>query len=316
MNKVVATEPLPPLSMVRAFEAAARLSSFTRAADELHMTQAAVSYQIKQLERRLGLTLFQRLPRQVVLTAAGQRLAPAVLDAFRTLRTAFGQVHERAEHELAITSLPTIAATWLVPRLGAFQLAHPRLAVRLDTSVPTVDFSAGEFDVGLRSGRGDWPGLVADRLLPSLFTPLCSPQVRERLRTPADLLGLQRMGRERWWRQWFDAAGVMDADLGARPSIDLSVEQFEITSAVAGHGVAITSPLFFRKELSSGELVQPFDLILRDERDYWLVYPAGRRHSSKIQAFRTWLLEEVAQEPVYASVLAEEPAPASAAPAT
>lgn len=291
------SKPLPPLSMVRAFEAAARLSSFTRAAEELHMTQAAVSYQIKQLERCLGLTLFQRLPRRVALTAAGQRLAPAVLDAFRTLRTTFGQVLERAEHELAITSLPTIAATWLVPRLGAFQLAQPQLAVRLDTSVPTVDFSAGEFDVGLRSGRGDWPGLVAHRLLPNLFTPLCSHQVGDRLRSPVDLLQLQRMGRERWWRQWIDAAGVVDADLTAKPSIDLSVEQFEVTSAIAGHGVSITSPLLFRKQLASGELVQPFELVLRDERDYWLVYPAARRHSPKIQAFRDWLLEEARREP-------------------
>lgn len=287
---------LPPLSMVRAFEAAARLSSFTRAAEELHMTQAAVSYQIKQLERRLGLTLFQRLPRQVALTAAGQRLAPAVVDAFRTLRTAFGQTLERDEHALAITSLPTIAATWLVPRLGAFQLAQPRLAVRLDTSVPTVDFSDGEFDVGIRSGRGDWPGLLAHRLLPSLFTPLCSPQVRDRLRAPSDLLRLQRMGRERWWRQWFDATGV-HADLAARPSIELGVEQFEVTAAIAGHGVSITSPLFFRRQLASGELVRPFDPVLRDERDYWLVYPAARRHSPKIQAFRDWLLEEARREP-------------------
>src|SRR5687767_13964178 len=121
---------LPPLSAIRAFEAAARLQSFTRAANELHMTQAAVSYQIKQLEQRLGLILFQRLPRQVVLTAAGQRLAPSVLDAFKTLQTAFAQALERAESELAITSLPTIASNWLVPRLGTFQLAHPKLAVR------------------------------------------------------------------------------------------------------------------------------------------------------------------------------------------
>src|SRR5688500_8562716 len=132
------SKPLPPLPAIRAFEAAARLGSFTRAAAELYMTQAAVSYQIKQLEQRLGLTLFQRQPRQVVLTPSGQRLAPAVLDAFKQLHTAFAQTLEREESELAITSLPTIAATWLVPRLGFFQLAHPKLAARLDPDVALV----------------------------------------------------------------------------------------------------------------------------------------------------------------------------------
>ena len=290
-------EILPPLSMVRAFEAAARLSSFTRAAEELHMTQAAVSYQIKQLERRLGLTLFERLPRRVTLTPAGQRLAPAVLEAFKSLRVGFAQTLEPAEHALAITSLPTIAASWLVPRLGSFQLAHPKLAVRLDISVPVVDFGQGEFDVGLRRGRGEWPGLVAHRLLPSLFTPLCSPRLREQLREPADLLKVQRLGREQWWRKWFVAVGVAEPDLAVKPSIDLSVEHVEVTSAIADQGVAMATPLFFRKELASGELVQPFELILREERDYWLVYPASRSNSPKIVAFREWLLHEASREP-------------------
>ncbi|HEY0502614.1 MAG TPA: transcriptional regulator GcvA [Lysobacter sp.] len=291
---------LPPFSAIRAFEAAARLQSFTRAADELHMTQAAVSYQIKQLEQRLGLTLFQRLPRQVLLTAAGQRLAPSVLDAFKTLQTAFAQTLERAESELAITSLPTIASNWLVPRLGAFQLAHPKLAVRLDTGVPLVDLAQGEFDVGIRIGAGEWPGLTAHRLLPSLFTPLCSPQLRDSgaIRTPADLLKLPRFGRERWWQQWFAAVGVQPTQPPAHAAVDLQIEQFEVTAAIAGHGIAITSPLFFQAELAAGRLWQPFEPVLRDDRDYWLAYPTARQGSAKIQAFRTWLLEQAAQERV------------------
>lgn len=285
---------LPPLPAIRAFEAAARLGSFTRAAEELHMTQAAVSYQIKQLEQRLGLSLFQRQPRHVTLTPAGQRLAPAVLDAFRQLHAGFAQTLERVEAELAITSLPTIAATWLVPRLGAFQLAHPKLAVRLDTGVPLADLTQGEFDVGIRIGAGDWPGLHADFLLPSLFTPLCSPALRERLRTPQDLLALPRFGRERWWRAWFAAAGVPDADLAAKPGVELDIEQHAVTAAIAGHGVAISSPLFFELDLAAGRLLQPFDVVVRDQRGYWLAYPAARRHSEKIRAFRTWLLEQAA----------------------
>ncbi|WP_242102535.1 transcriptional regulator GcvA [Lysobacter sp. M2-1] len=285
---------LPPLPAIRAFEAAARLGSFTRAADELHMTQAAVSYQIKQLEQRLGLGLFHRQPRQVVLTPAGHRLAPAVLDAFKQLRTAFAQAIERVETELAITALPTIAAAWLVPRLGAFQLAHPRLAVRLDTAVELVDLNRGEFDVGIRIGAGEWPGLDADFLLPSLFTPLCSPALRERLRTPADMLALPRFGRERWWRAWFAAAGLADADLTAKPGVELDVEQHAVTAAIAGHGVALSSPLFFEQDIAAGRLLQPFELVVRDQRDYWLTYPTTLRTSEKIRAFRTWLLAQAA----------------------
>lgn len=285
---------LPPLPAIRAFEAAARLGSFTRAADELHMTQAAVSYQIKQLEQRLGLGLFHRQPRQVVLTPAGHRLAPAVLDAFKQLRTAFAQAIERVETELAITALPTIAAAWLVPRLGAFQLAHPRLAVRLDTAVELVDLNRGEFDVGIRIGAGEWPGLDADFLLPSLFTPLCSPALRERLRTPADMLALPRFGRERWWRAWFAAAGLADADLTAKPGVELDVEQHAVTAAIAGHGVALSSPLFFEQDIAAGRLMQPFELVVRDQRDYWLTYPTTLRTSEKIRAFRAWLLAQAA----------------------
>ena len=285
---------LPPLPAIRAFEAAARLGSFTRAADELHMTQAAVSYQIKQLEQRLGLGLFHRQPRQVVLTPAGQRRAPAVLDAFKQLRTAFAQAIERVETELAITALPTIAAAWLVPRLGAFQLTHPRLAVRLDTTVELVDLNRGEFDVGIRIGAGEWPGLDADFLLPSLFTPLCSPALRERLRTPADMLALPRFGRERWWRAWFAAAGLADADLTAKPGVELDVEQHAVTAAIAGHGVALSSPLFFEQDIAAGRLLQPFELVVRDQRDYWLTYPTTLRTSEKIRAFRAWLLAQAA----------------------
>jgi LysR family glycine cleavage system transcriptional activator len=285
---------LPSLPAIRAFEAAARLGSFTRAADELHMTQAAVSYQIKQLEQRLGLALFHRQPRQVVLTPAGQRLAPAVLDAFKQLHTAFAQAIERVESELAITALPTIAAAWLVPRLGTFQLAHPRLAVRLDTAVQLVDLTRGEFDVGIRIGGGEWPGLHADFLLPSLFTPLCSPALRERLRTPADMLAMPRFGRERWWRAWFAAAGLPDADLTAKPGVELDVEQHAVTAAIAGHGVALSSPLFFEQDIAAGRLLQPFELVVRDQRDYWLTYPTTLRSSEKIRAFRAWLLAQAA----------------------
>src|SRR5919109_1400056 len=164
---------LPPLSAVRAFEAAARHGSFTKAAAELGMTQAAVSYQVKLLEDRVGAPLFLRLPKRVALSEAGKRLAPPVTEAFQRLAAAFASLRESNEGVLSVTAILSFASNWLVPRLGSFQLAHPNIAVRLETSQRMVDFSREEIDVGIRGGRGTWPGLKTHLLMPTEFTPLC-----------------------------------------------------------------------------------------------------------------------------------------------
>ncbi|WP_230531186.1 transcriptional regulator GcvA [Microvirga roseola] len=290
-------QKLPPMSAVRVFEAAARLQSFTRAAEELGMTQAAVSYQIKMLEDRLGAPLFTRTTRQVTLTETGRRLAPSITEAFELMRKAFQAVAEGEETVLAITVLQTFAANWLVPRLGSFQLAHPNLAVRLDSSMGVVDLMQGEFDVGIRSGRGDWPGLEAHMLFASTFVPVCSPQLIERaggLEKPADLLKLPLLSpRDPWWAHWFDMAGVPDARLSKGPDLNLGTQLLEGASALAGHGVAIITPAFFAQDLAAGRLVIPFDIVAEDGRSYWLVYPKARDHVPKIRAFRDWLLEEI-----------------------
>ena len=158
--------PLPPLAAIRAFEAAARHASFTKAAEELGMTQAAVSYQIKVLEERVGVPLFLRRPRQVVLTEAGQRLAPAVSEAFALLSEAYAAVRTGAQGTLVISTIQTFGSNWLARHLGSFQIAHPSIAVRLDTSSHMVDFAREEIDVGIRSGGGKWPGLAAHMLFP------------------------------------------------------------------------------------------------------------------------------------------------------
>jgi len=163
-----------PLSAVRIFEAAARLKSFTRAAQELGVTQAAVSWQVKALERRLDQALFQRLPREVVLTAAGERLARASTEAVNLLRAALSDLTETGEGVLSITTLQTLATQWLAPRIGAFQVAHPRLAVRLESNAALVDLLNQNVDVAIRSGDGDWPGLESHFLFPANQTPLCS----------------------------------------------------------------------------------------------------------------------------------------------
>jgi len=288
---------LPPMSAVRVFEAAARHQSFTRAAEELGMTQAAVSYQIKLLEERVGAPLFIRLPRQVTLTAKGRQLAPAVTEAFDALRNAFAGVEEMVQTILSITTLSTFASNWLVPRLGRFRQLHPNVAVQMSISTEIVEFAQSEFDIGIRSGTGDWPGLEMHMLFPNQFIPVCSPALLEgvELREPIDILKLPLISPgDPWWLDWFAAAGVRNVDLSGRPDNSLGVQQLEGMAAIAGQGVALINPFFFPDDLASGRLVTPFDLLATTDRSYWLVYPKARRRSAKIEAFRDWVLSEVA----------------------
>jgi LysR family glycine cleavage system transcriptional activator len=288
---------LPPLAAIRAFEAAARLGSFTKAAQELGMTQAAISYQVKLLEDRVGAPLFLREPRRVVLSEVGRRLAPQVSEAFQRLDAAFAALRESAEGVLSITVVHTFATNWLVPRLGAFQLAHPDIAVRLDVSARPVDFAREEFDVGIRGGRGEWPGLKAHHLLVGEFTPLCSPELLARvgpLRSPGDLLRLPLLDpRDPWWRQWFELAGVPDAEPATAGGLIVDVQSMAGTAAMAGQGVAILMPAFFAADIAAGRLVQPFELLATADHSYWLVYLEERRNTPKIRAFRDWILAEV-----------------------
>ncbi|KRE17290.1 hypothetical protein ASE66_30830 [Bosea sp. Root483D1] len=286
---------LPPLSAVRAFEAAARHGSFTRAAAELGMTQAAVSYQIKLLEERLGLPLFQRQARRVILTEAGERLGISVTDAFDGLRGAFAAVTETAEGVLSIQAMPTLAANWLAPRLGLFQCANPSLAIRLVPRAIQRESEADDCDVAILRGSGQWPGLEAHWLMTNEYSPLCGPGLFRHLGRapePSDLLAVPRFGCPKSWASWFAAAGLSSASLPNEPRIDLVVQQYEVTAALAGNGAVMAQPAFFRRELNQGVLVQPFDVMLRDGQDYWLAYPARRRNSRKIRLFRDWLLKE------------------------
>lgn len=289
---------LPPLSAVRVFEAAARHGSFTRAADELGMTQAAVSYQIKALEERVGAPLFLRRPRQVELTETGLRLAAASTQALDVLSAAFGTMRDNVAGKLTISTVPTLATNWLAPRLGLFQLANPSIAVRLETSPRYVDFSREDVDVAIRVGNGNWPGLVAHPLLPTIFTPMLSPELAASIggiNEPADLLRLPILTpTDPWWSQWLTAAGVSPEGLKGRPQNEMGSQANEARAAIAGQGVAILTPFFFTSELASGRLIQPFDLLWEDKASFWLVYPHGRRNLPKISAFRSWILAEAA----------------------
>lgn len=282
-----------PLNALRVFESAARLMSFTRAGEELGLTQTAVSYQIKLLEDTIGEQLFLRRPRQVSLTEAGERLAPRIAEAFAIMGDALATLHDTSEGTLIIHSTATFASRWLARHLGSFQLENPTIAVRLETSQEMIDFSKTEADVAIRTGKGDWPGLKAHFLEKSHFTPMLSPQLAATIgsvNTPADILKLRIIDPgDPWWKIWFAAAGMPDVDLGGRPVSRFGAQAFEAAAAIAGQGVAILKPEFYADDVALGRLIQPFDVLSDDGSDYWLVYPQARRNGKKIRAFRDFM---------------------------
>jgi LysR family glycine cleavage system transcriptional activator len=290
---------LPPLTAVRVFESAARHENFTRAAAELGMTQAAVSYQIKLLEERLNIPLFRREKRRVTLTDPGRRLAAEVGRAFDTLDGAFASLRAEDEGALTLTSSYTFANTWLAWRLGSFQMANPETAVRLLTDDSLADFASEEVDIGVRTGMGEWPGLCSDLLFQVFFTPMCSPAFLDRhggSLGAEDLLRVPRIGPEDpWWAVWLREAGVTIPDETPR-GIRLGYQAHEGHAAMAGQGMAMLTPFFWRNDIAEGRLICPFDQLSSRGWGYWLVYAEQRRNVPKIKRFRDWLLAEVKRD--------------------
>jgi len=292
---------LPPLTAVRAFEAVARHLSFTKAADELGMTQAAVSYQIRILEERVGAPLFLRKPRQIALSEAGARLAPDVGTAFELLRDAFAASRGRVEGLLSLSSVPTFASHWLAANIGLFQLANPDIAVRVESSAHLVDFSGEEFDAGIRATSKQAPGLVWHLLLKAEFAPMLSPRLVEEyaVREPADLLRVPQITPDDpWLCAWLELAGVPSPATPDRPFSRLGSQNLEAAAAIAGRGVAMLTPPFYAEEVAAGRLAQPFPMTGWDGHGYYFVYPEARRNSPKIKAFRDWIVP--ATEPLRA----------------
>ena len=289
---------IPPLTAVRVFEAAARHENFTRAGEELAMTQAAVSYQVKLLEERLGVPLFRREKKRVALTDAGRRAAGEVSRAFDMLDGAFASLRAEDESSLTLTTSYTFANTWLAWRLGAFQIANPEMAVRLLTDDVLADFAGEDVDLGIRTGMGEWPGLAADLLFRINFTPMCSPDFLARhggaALTPQGLLDVPRIGPDDpWWPHWLREAGVEVTDDIPMRGIRLGYQANEGHAAMAGQGMAMLTPFFWRHDLAAGRLVQPFRQLSTRGWGYWLVYAEHRRAVPKIKRFRDWMLAEV-----------------------
>jgi LysR family transcriptional regulator, glycine cleavage system transcriptional activator len=291
---------LPPLAAVRVFEAAARHENFTAAAAELGMTQAAVSYQVKLLEERVGVPLFVREKRRVVLTEAGRRAAAPVGRAFDAIDGAFAELRAEDAGMLAISTSQTFANTWLAWRLGRFQMNHPEMAVRLAVSDTLVDFTVDEMDVAIRAGLGGWAGLDEDKLLPIDFTPMCSPDFLARhggALEPADLLHLPQISaHDPWWPWWLREAGVVVPEGPVKPGVRMDSQASEGHAAMAGQGVAMLTPFLWRNDLAEGRLVRPFAQLSTRGYAYWLVTPSHRRGVPKIKRFRAWLLDEVRRD--------------------
>ena len=289
---------LPPLTAVRAFEAAARTENFTAAGAELGLTQAAVSYQVKALEERLGAALFVRERGRARLTPLGQRLLPTLSQAFDAIEAAFATHQAEDETLLTVTTTHTFANTWLAWRLGAFQMEHPDLAVRMTTSNEMVDLRSGEADVSIRAGRGEWAGLELHKLMESDFTPMGSPDCIEKFERelghklqPADLPGLPLIGpQDEWWARWFKDAGVPLDGHRPRGGIRRDTQANEGHAAMAGQGLALLTPFLWRGDMAAGRLVQPFALTSTAGYAYWLAYPPERRLVPKVKRFREWLL--------------------------
>jgi LysR family glycine cleavage system transcriptional activator len=289
---------LPPLTAMRSFEVAARHLSFTKAAGELFVTQAAVSHQIKALEQDLGMPLFRRLNRSLVLTDEGQALYPFVRDAFDQLAAGVRALERRCRGgALTVTTTPSFASHWLAGRLGRLQMAHPEIELRLNASERVVDLLREDVDCGIRHGRGDWPGLRADRLFQAKLTPVCSPALLEGerpLREPCDLAGhtlIHTMDGPEEWRLWLNAACVTGIDLDRGLRFDHS--ELALKAAAGGAGVAIGRVPMMNEELASGRLVEPFDIALDYQFAYYFVAPEASADQERIEIFRQWLLDEV-----------------------
>lgn len=278
-----------PLNALRAFEVSARHLNFTRAAEELHLTQTAVSQHVRKLESRFGVQLFRRVPRGLALTDEGQALLPVLTEAFERMAGALeGFRQARPREVLTAGAVGTFAVGWLLPRLRDFQQQHPFVELRLSTHNNRVDLSTEGLDCAVRFGDGSWTGIAATLLMPAALGVVCSPAAAQRLKRPADLARetLLRSYRGHEWAAWFDAA-QLPRPLLKGPMFDSSLAMAE--AAAQGAGVALLPLAMFARDLHSGRLVKPFDLEI-DAGSYWLTHLKTRRPGLALQAFSSWLV--------------------------
>jgi LysR family glycine cleavage system transcriptional activator len=283
---------LPPLNSLRAFESAARLLSFTKAADELSVTQSAVSHQVKGLEDWAGLPLFRRDGRAVALTEAAQKFLPAVTQALDQLALAGRKLQavDPGQGWLTVAVMPSFAGKWLVPRLAAFRAKHPNIDVWVASFERQTGGLDADVDMAIRYGREDWPGLTRIKILGEELFPVCAPALAAQLKDPTDLARVTLLHDElrEDWTMWLRTAGVTTVDATRGPGFDDS--GLLIQAAIEGLGVALGRSVLVKGDLDAGRLVRPFATALPSESAYYLVYPPELENAPKIKAFREWLL--------------------------
>ena len=298
---------LPPLNALKAFEAAARSNSFTRAAQELNVTPGAVSQQVKALEATLGIKLFNRERQRLVITEAGREYLAVLRDAFDQIAVGTDRIvrHQRSS-ALTVSTSSDFAAKWLVNRLGPFSGAHPEIDLRVSATDHHVDFAREDVDVAVRHGDGNWPGLAVVQLCSERLFPVCSPRLisgRNRVTRPSHLLRFPLLRLNDWktWNKWFEAAGV--ADPVAHGPV-LNRAGMLIDAAVDGQGVALARTALAAWDLINGRLVRPIDVSLEMSNTYWIVCPKATSKIPKITIFRNWLLAEAAEDARRLAILA------------
>jgi LysR family transcriptional regulator, glycine cleavage system transcriptional activator len=293
---------LSPLKSLQAFEAAARWLSFSKAAEELFVTPAAISQQIKLLESYLGVSLFRRLTRAVQLTDEAKTILPLVTEGFDQFAEAVERlVREEEAGILTVSSAPTFAIKWLVHHLADFNNSYPNIDVRLDASLDTRDFARDGIDVSIRLGMGDYPGLHVTRIFGEEVSPVCSPKLLGGAKPLRDLEDLKdhRLLHVDWgklsahspdWRMWAKAAGIEDIKVYRGPRF--SVENMAIEAAINAEGIALVSHSAVVEDLKAGRLVKPFDLSVKTDIAYWLVCPKAHMRRPKVKVFCEWLMAE------------------------
>ena len=289
---------LPPLSSLRPFEAAARLESFSRAADELHITHGAVSHQVRALEEHLGTPLFARHGKRVALTAAGRAFAERVRASLEELAAAAESLRSRRDDRLTVSVLPSFASRWLMPRLIRFMDANPAIEVNVNTSTALANFVEDEIDIAIRFGIGPWPPHVCEMFLEDEYFPVASPKFNKGKlpKKPEDLLGMRMIREDRdLWVQWFKAAGVSVDGPIAGPNFNDST--FALQAAARGEGISLTRRSIIGEDLERGTLKKLFDIPLPSPTTYWFVSPKETASTEKVKKFREWVRAELAAGP-------------------
>jgi LysR family transcriptional regulator, glycine cleavage system transcriptional activator len=291
---------LPPLNALKAFEAAARHESFTRAAEELCVTQGAVSHQVKALEAEIGVKLFNRERQRLIITGAGRDYLAVVRDALDRIAVGTERLVQRqSSGVLTVSTSPDFAAKWLVHRLGRFAEAHPEVDLRVSATMHHVDFAREDVDLAVRHGDGNWPGNDVIRLSPEQLFVVCSPKLlagRHRLAKPSDVLKfpLLHLDDRKSWTKWLEVAGLGDTEHSQGPVLNRA--SMVIDAAVDGQGIALARTALAAWDLISGRLVRPFSDVLPLSKTYWIVCPKATSSLPKIAMFRDWLLGEAAQD--------------------